>query len=109
MKEWKLGVCIKCGRLIKRQQPVDLAVCNNGHEPTDVSLDFPFTEQDAKVIRRVLQRLKRQRRRLGKNVNDPPPLTMESVTLVALWIGLQQIKKMSAVEVLEDLEKYGIE
>jgi len=106
---WRIGVCTKCGHLVKRRSPADYAICDNGHLPQEVSLDFPFTQEDQKQVQRILQRLRRQRKRLGKNVNDPPPLTMESVTLVALWIGLQQIKKMSAVEVLDDLQKYGIQ
>jgi len=105
---WKLGMCARCGALIKRREPASFAVCNRDHEPIDVSLSFPFTEEDQKAVKKILRRLRRQRKRLGKNSNDVP-LTMESVTLVALWIGLQEIKKMNAAEVLEGFKEYGIE
>jgi len=104
-----IGICSRCGHLLKRRSPANYAICNRDHEATEVPLDFPFTEQDQKTVRGILQRLKRQRKRLDRSVDNPPPLTMESVTLVALWLGLQKIRKMSATEVLEGLEKHGIE
>jgi len=33
---------------------------------------------------------------------------MESVTLMMLWLGLSEIKKMNAEQLLEVFEKYGI-
>jgi len=104
---WKLGICTRCGRLVKRREPASFAVCNNDHEPIDVSLDFSFTAEDQRNVQWILRRLRRQRKQLGKNPDDAP-LTMESVTLMMLWLGLSEIKKMNAEQLLEVFEKYGI-
>jgi len=109
MAEYMIGICQRCGYLLKRRSPASYAVCNRDHEATEVELSFPFTREDQKIVRCILQRLRRQRKKLGKNVNDPPPLSMESVTLVAMWLGLKEIRKMNITQVLDDFKKYGLE
>jgi len=102
--QWKIGICGKCGHLVRRTGPVDYGVCNLNHPPQDVELTFEFSEQDQRTIKNTLRRLRRQRKKLGMNPNNVP-LSIDSVLKVTLLLGLQGLREMSADRFLEEVEK----